>query len=107
MLVRGPNVTPGARVPAVAGIVDLTAMFVELAGGDAAKSMFLDGVSMVPQMHTAPTPPRVDMQVEYWTMTGYSWCKDGITLGAPIVSQGMGTQSRCRTSRSEPITCFE
>ena len=33
MLVRGPNVVPGARVPAVAGIVDLAATFVELAGG--------------------------------------------------------------------------
>ena len=47
MLIRGPGIQRGARVEAVAGLVDLAPTLVELAGGDP-DSNELDGRSLVP-----------------------------------------------------------
>lgn len=71
LLVRGPGVPAGARLPHMVVNLDLPATFVELAG--ARPDRVLEGRSLVPLLGAAPPPEsswRQDFLIEHWREDG-------------------------------------
>lgn len=67
MLVRGPGVQPGLEVPAVSGLVDLAATWVDIAGGDPDQP-YLDGRSLLPWLQGRAPAWRDTYLIEYWSL---------------------------------------
>ncbi len=84
LLVRGPGVTPGTNVRALAGNIDLAPTFAAIA--DTRAPAFTDGRSLLGLLHKKPrasTPWRDAYLLEFWRVTGAASSSPGPTAATP------------------------